>query len=303
VIEQKKPELVILAAGMGSRYGGIKQLESVGPSGETIMEYSIFDAIRAGFGRVIFVIKEEHESLIQEQIIQKYQDLIEFSWVFQKKEDLPSAFQCPASRSKPWGTGQAILAAKEQVQAPFAVINADDFYGPNAFIKMAEQLRQLPPEGNEFCLMGYRLSNTLSQHGSVNRGLCETEGGYLTGLQEITSIQKKEDRFTYTASAKAADLSDSSVVSMNFWGFTPAVFSLLQQHFEDFLTHHLEEPTAEFYITAPIDFALDQKTITIRVLTTEEQWLGVTYAEDKTYVVQGILNAITSGTYPPQLFP
>lgn len=301
-MKSRKPELLILAAGMGSRYGGVKQLDSVGPSGESIMEYSIHDAIKAGFGKVVFIIKKDLEDLLQKQIIEKYKDQIEISYVFQEVDSLPEGYNCPEERIKPWGTGHAILMAKEAMTAPFAVINADDFYGANSYPIIAEELFKKSIHDTEFCLLGYILKNTLSENGSVSRGLCTVESDYLTGLRELTSISKSDGKVTYQDGDQERSIAAESVVSMNFWGFTPKVFDILEEQFKHFLDKNIDDLKAEFYITTPLNHAVDQNRIKIKVLTTDENWLGVTYAADKPFVEQGIRKFVDQKIYPSQLF-
>lgn len=301
-MKTKKPELLILAAGIGSRYGGIKQLDSVGPSGESIMEYSIHDAIKAGFGKIVFIIKKDLEELLQKQIIEKYKNQIEFSYVFQEVDSLPEGYAAPEGRTKPWGTGHAILMAKDAMTAPFAVINADDFYGANSYPIMAKELQKKNNDDTEFCLLGYVLKNTLSDHGSVSRGLCSVQSSYLTGLQELRSISKTNGHVTYLDHGESKVIAPESIVSMNFWGFTPKVFDILEQQFKLFLDERQDDPKSEFYITTPLDYAVEQGLAKIKVLTTNESWLGVTYADDKPIVEEGIRSFVDQEIYPTQLF-
>lgn len=300
VMKNSKPELLILAAGVGSRYGGLKQLDGIGPNGETIMDYSIFDAIRSGFGRVVFVIKEAHHELFESKIVPKFKSRIDVGYAFQGIESLPDGFSVPEGRTKPWGTGHAILCAAEVISRPFAVINADDFYGCGAFQTMAETLQGLDPGSEEFFLMGYRLSNTLSRHGSVSRGVCDSRNGYLTTINELTRISISGERITSQAETGDEQLKPDSIVSMNFWGFSPGIFPYIKKGFDDFLMRDINSLDAEYFITQPVDNAV-KSGVRVRLLTTGEKWLGITYPEDKASVVSGIQDRIDAGIYPPDL--
>ncbi|MCP4754348.1 MAG: NTP transferase domain-containing protein [Proteobacteria bacterium] len=298
---EKKPVLLILAAGIGSRYGGVKQLDGFGPNGETIMEYSLHDAINAGFKRVVFVINKCLEELFTKQIISKYQDEIEIATVHQELDLLPKGFAPPTDRQKPWGTAHAILTAKNSIDSPFAVINADDFYGPEAFKIMANKLATMSPSSSDFFLMGYILSNTLSDYGSVSRGLCKVKNGFLSSIEELTKITKTKDGITFQERGKTRTISPDSVVSMNFWGFSPKIFEILEKRFELFLEHNSASKTAEFFIADPLDYAVKNNQIRIELLTTSEKWLGITYASDKKMVINGIQHHIDNGSYPENL--
>lgn len=300
-LEESKPVLLILAAGVGSRYGGLKQLDGVGPNGETIMDYSIFDAIRSGFGKVVFVIKEAHLDLFESQITPKFKNRIQIGYAIQSVDTLPDDCAIPEQREKPWGTGHAILCACQEISQPFAVINADDFYGAKAFQTMADTLRDTKADADEFFLLGYRLANTLSHHGSVSRGLCGSRNGYLTDIEELTRISISGDIITYKSGDQERSLDPEAVVSMNFWGFTPKIFEMVEKGFKTFLAENINSPEAEYFITQPVDDAIKTNQARVRVLTTDEKWLGITYLEDKAAVMQGIKSRIDRGLYPPDL--
>ncbi len=282
------PVLVVLAAGLGSRYGGLKQLDAIGIGNETIMDLSICDAIQAGFKKIVLIINKVMSDQVQKQIVQKYQQEIFIECAFQELELIPSEFKLPPKREKPWGTAHAILSAKKQVSCPFAVINADDFYGPSAFQQMRDELVTLVSHKADFCMLGYRLSNTLSTHGGVSRGLCSVSGDYLSSIKEFINIREKESKITGDFNGEVQTLSADSIVSMNFWGFTPKVFELLEERFRVFLQKNLENPTAEFFITDALDYAIHNGLGQVKVLTTTERWFGVTFREDRDEVREGI---------------
>ncbi len=296
-----KPVLLILAAGVGSRYGGLKQLDELGPNGETIMDYSIFDAIRSGFGKVVFVIKEAHRDLFETRIVPKFRSEIEIGYACQRIDDLPGDVNPPDSRSKPWGTGHAIFSARKEISQPFAVINADDFYGYGAFQTMAGVLEGLDPRSSEFCLIGYRVGNTLSEHGTVSRGLCGSRDGYLTTIKELTKVSRSKDRISYRENNDELTLDADAIISMNFWGFTPRIFDFVERGLQVFLDKQLHSPDAEYFITQPVDDAIKNSQASVQLLTTGEKWLGITYAEDKAAVVNGLLKRIDEGQYPAKL--
>jgi dTDP-glucose pyrophosphorylase len=302
-MNDNRPDLLILAAGIGSRYGGLKQLDGCGPNGETIMDYSIYDAIRSGFRKIVFVIKEAHLDLFETQIVRKFKSQIEIGYAFQDLDDLPKGMHLPASREKPWGTGHAILSARNEISRPFAVINADDFYGYSAFQTMSDELSRLTPLSREFLLMGYEVANTLSEHGSVSRGRCRSENGYLTGINELTRISKSENRIIYREDGVEQLLEPDAIVSMNFWGFTPLIFELLEKGFVSFIKRNLSSPIAEFFITESVDDAIKKQLAYVRLLATNEKWLGITYFEDKAAVANGIQTRIDEGSYPATLAP
>lgn len=300
---KNRPVLLIMAAGVGSRYGGLKQLDGCGPHGETIMDYSIYDAIRSGFRKIVFVIKKEHLDLFETRIVRKFKSGIEIGYAFQNINDLPDGLRPLADREKPWGTGHAILSARKEISQPFAVINADDFYGYTAFQKMAAELSELDPQASDFMLMGYRVANTLSEHGSVSRGLCGSRNGYLVAIKELTRISKTGNQIKYEENGIEKLLDPGAIVSMNFWGFTPAIFEFLEEGFDTFIRKNINSVDAEFFITHPVDEAIKTKRARVRLLETVEKWLGITYLEDKAAVASGIRVRIEEGLYPSILGP
>ncbi len=300
-----QPTLVILAAGMGSRYGGTKQLDQFGPSGETIMDYSVYDAIRAGFNRVVFVIREDFSQAFQDEFVIKWKDKIAIELVYQSIEKIPSGIDYHPERTKPWGTAHAMLMASDVVQEPFAVINADDFYGAEAFQTMSAFL-QAGGHGEEgrYAMCGYLLKNTLSKHGSVSRGICKANAeGYLVSVEEHTKI------FLETAGAIVSELdsgkvnlSPDKVVSMNFWGFTPDVFPKTKKSFEAFLKEKAYELKSELYIPAVIDQLINSGHASVKVLKSDAAWFGVTYAEDKPATIKSIQHLVDKGVYPSNVW-
>ena len=304
-----KPTLFLLAAGMGSRYGGLKQLDGLGPHGETIMDYSIYDAIHAGFGKLVFVIRKDFEQDFREKVVSKYQGNLPVEVVFQSLEDLPSGFTVPEGRTKPWGTNHAVLMGKEAIKEPFAVINCDDFYGRDSFQVMGKYLRSLAEgSANKYAMVGFRVGNTLSESGSVSRGVCSTdEKGFLTTVVERTKIERKadgevkyleDDGETWTA------IPETTPVSMNFWGFTPDYFTYSQDYFKYFLGLESTKTNlkAEFFIPLMIDKLIKEGTATVEVLDTTSKWFGVTYPEDRPDTVAKIQKLIDDGVYPDRLF-
>lgn len=300
-----KPTLVVLAAGMGSRYGSLKQLDGLGPSGETIMDYSIFDAIRAGFGKVVFIIRSSFEQDFREKILSKYEGRIAVDVVFQEMDKLPEGFTVPEGREKPWGTNHAVMMAKEVVKEPFAVINADDFYGRSGFAVLADKLRALAGGVNKYCMVGYRVGNTLSEGGSVARGVCEVNADkLLTGVVERTAIErnaKGEIAFTDENGVEQT-LSENTPVSMNMWGFTPDYFAHSDMQFADFLKANQTNLKAEYFIPLVVNRLVKEGIATCEVLDTPDQWFGVTYASDREGVVAKIQALVEAGEYPVKLF-
>lgn len=299
-----KPTLCVLAAGMGSRYGGLKQLDSVGPSGETIMDYSIFDAIRGGFGKVVFVIRKTFEKDFQEKIISKYNKVIPVEVVFQELSDLPEGFTLNPEREKPWGTNHALMMAAKVIKEPFAIINADDFYGRESFKTLADFLISVAHDTDKYCMVGYRLGNTLSESGSVARGVCITNpNGYLTDVVERTHIERKDGIPQYKDENDAwHPLKDDTPVSMNMWGFTPDYFAHSEVAFKKFLTENATKLKAEFYIPSVVNELIKQGISEVKVLDTPCKWFGVTYAADKPVVVQKLKELVEAGEYPAKLF-
>ena len=298
-----KPTLLILAAGIGSRYGGLKQADSVGPSGEAIIEYSIYDAIRAGFGKVVIVIRKSIEHDFKEKFGGKFDDLITVEYAFQELDTPIEGIDYFPERKKPWGTGHAMLVAKDKIKEPFLVINADDFYGFTAFQKMAEFLSQRWSP-RHMGMVGYWLKNTLSENGSVSRGVCETdEKSLLTAVNERTKIIREADKdIYYFEGDKKTFLADDSVVSMNFWGYHPSVFEETRKMFVQFVKDNQNNPTAEFYIPTIANTLIEKGKVDFTVMTTRDQWYGVTYQEDKQTVQNAFWALTTIGAYPSSLW-
>jgi hypothetical protein len=296
-----KPTLLVLAAGMGSRYGGLKQIDPVGPSGETIIDYSIFDAVRAGFGKLVFVIRQDIESAFREAIGARFEKRLPVEYVFQELNKLPEGFSIPPNRTKPWGTGQAILMADDVIREPFAAINADDFYGANSFRVLAEHLKSGSPD---YSMVGFTLRNTLSEFGSVARGACEVgPDGYLRGVRELTKIERDGNRAKYTdASGAMQRLTGDEPVSMNMWGFTTGLFPHLREQLTEFLKRHGQEEKSEFYIPLVVNDLVSAGKERCKVLRTNDAWFGVTYREDRPFVVEGIRKLIARGDYPQKLW-
>ena len=299
-----KPTLFVLAAGMGSRYGGLKQLDGLGPNGETIMDYSIFDAIRGGFGKVVFVIRKDFEADFKQIILKKYENHIPTELVFQDINDLPGGFKAPADRVKPWGTNHAVLMGKSVIHEPFAVINADDFYGRNSFEVLAKELKTMEGETNTYCMVGYRVGNTLSESGSVARGVCEMDAeGYLTTVVERTAIERIDGKVQFTDEHnQVVTIADNTPVPMNMWGFTPDYFKHSEDYFVDFLKEEINNPKAEFFIPIVVNDLINGGIAKVKVLDTDSKWFGVTYAADRQGVVDKIQSLIDAGEYPAKLF-
>jgi dTDP-glucose pyrophosphorylase len=294
-----QPALLLLAAGMGSRYGGLKQLDAMGPSGQTMIDYAIEDALKAGFGKIIFVIRHDFESAFREQVGKKYESRVDVRYAFQQLDDLPEGFALPPSRSKPWGTAHAVRAARAVITEPFAVINADDFYGREAYAQMADALARVKPESGLYASMvGYVLGNTLSPNGTVNRGICTLDEGRLRKVEEFTGIARLEDGFIRgaDASGETHELPADAVVSMNFWGFSPAILEPLEAKFTEFLKARGTEEKSEFYLPSLVDMLIGSGEITCPVMTTKSPWFGVTYHEDKAAVTASI-QALTESGY------
>jgi dTDP-glucose pyrophosphorylase len=296
-----KPTLLVLAAGMGSRYGGLKQIDPVGPAGETIIDYSIFDAMRAGFEKLVFVIRRDIESAFREAIGARFEKRLPVEYVFQELDKLPPGFSVPPNRKKPWGTGQAILTGAEVIKEPFAAINADDFYGSNSFRVLAEHLRSGSPD---YAMVGFVLRNTLSEFGSVARGACRVGAdGYLQGVTELTKIEKDGSCARYIdQSGTTQALTGDEPVSMNMWGFTPSIFSHLQAQLVEFLKRSGNDEKAELYIPSVVNELVATGRERCKVLRTTNSWFGVTYREDRPFVVEGIRALIARGDYPQQLW-
>ncbi|HCN28385.1 MAG TPA: nucleotidyltransferase [Verrucomicrobiales bacterium] len=299
-----KPTLLILAAGMGSRYGGLKQLDAMGPSGEVVLDYSVFDAIRTGFGKVVFVIRRDFEDQFRAQIGGKYGGRIEVEYAFQDLNDLPEGFTLPEGRTKPWGTAHAVLAAESVVREPFLMINADDFYGQDAFAKIAADLTAPRAQDgrSHYSMVGFYLKNTLSEHGSVARGVC-TRGadGMLASVTEMTKIFKTPSGAENRETEPPLPLTGEEVVSMNFFGFTPDIFGHLRAAFVEFLNANAGDLKAECYVPKVVDSLIQAGKADVRVLESNDSWFGVTYPEDKADVVASIRALVAAGRYPENL--
>ncbi|MEJ6720006.1 MAG: NTP transferase domain-containing protein [Akkermansiaceae bacterium] len=302
---ENPPALVVLAAGMGSRYGGLKQMDPMGPNGETVLDYSVFDAIRAGFSKVIFVIREDFAEAFQTTVGAKFSGKIEVAYAYQKLNDLPAGYAVPEGRQKPWGTSHAILAARDEIDRSFAVINADDFYGADAYQQAASFLTSNPPQDDKahFALVGYQIVNTLSDHGAVNRGICQTKNGLLKGVEEVIEISRKD---TEQIEGRGLDgnaclVDEEVVVSMNLWAFPVSFLTELMDHFSNFLAEHGTEEKSECYIPSVVDDLVNRDLADCHVLETSSSWFGVTYPADKPHVVESIKALIDSGQYPSPL--
>jgi hypothetical protein len=296
-----KPTLLVLAAGMGSRYGGLKQIDPVGPAGETIIDYSIFDAMRAGFGKLVFVIRKDIEQQFREVIGSRFEKRIAVEYVFQELDKLPAGFPLPAGRTKPWGTTHAILMAENVLKENFAAINADDFYGRNAYKVLAQHLTSGSPD---YAMVGFILKNTLSDHGSVARGVSRVDANdYLTHIVEMTKVERDGSSAKNTDShGQVTQLTGDEAVSMNFWGFTPALFPQLKVAFEKFLKTHGTELKSECYIPATVGELVTNGQAKCKVLRSPDSWFGVTYREDRPSVVESIRKLIAKGDYPEKLW-
>ncbi|MGN0853891.1 MAG: sugar phosphate nucleotidyltransferase [Kiritimatiellia bacterium] len=298
-----KPTLVVLAAGMGSRYGGLKQVDPVGPSGEAILDYSVFDAIRGGFGKVVFIIRHDFEAEFKEKVGKKYEGMIPVDYCYQDLNDLPAPYVLPEGRTKPWGTAHATRAARNVVREPFAVINADDFYGRDAMGKLGAYLASVGPASLHFAMVGYKLSLTLSENGSVARGICDVAAdGTLKGVTEMTKLVKAGDvAENQEDSAHPVKVPLEARVSMNCWGFTPQLFTELESRFVRFLAARGTEMKSEWYIPFVVDELIREGKADCRVLPTDSSWFGVTYREDKPYVIGEIRKLVDAGEYPTDL--
>lgn len=298
-----KPTLLILAAGMGSRFGGLKQVEPVGPNGEAIIDYSIYDAIRAGFGKVVFVIRESFADAFKEKFDPILKGKIDVEYVYQELDNLPEGFSLPEGREKPWGTAHAILVTKNVIAEPFCALNADDFYGYNAYKVMADFLTN-SDNSKEYSMVGYKLSKTLSDFGSVSRGICDVdENDLLRKIVETTKILKKDGKIiSVEPDGSEKELTGDESASMNIWGFKPSVFPVLEEKFTDFLKNQINEPKSEIYIPSVVFDMIQEKKATVKVLKADSPWFGVTYKEDKPLVVEKINRLIDAGEYPEKLY-
>lgn len=299
-----KPTLLVLAAGMGSRYGGLKQIDPMGPSGETILDYSVFDALRAGFGKVVFIIRPDFEQDFRDRIAAKFAGQIDVGFAFQTLDRLPPGFAVPTGREKPWGTTHAILCARDAVHTPFAVINADDFYGRDSYATLSRYLAGLQNTDITYAMVGFTLKNTLSEHGTVARGVCQTDAdGLLTDIQELTKIAKTPQGAENRAEdGVITSLTGNEAVSMNMWGFTPSIFPLLEKDFTAFLSAKGQELKSESYIPMAVGNLVKHRQASCRILRTTAAWFGVTYREDKAMVQASILDQVRQGNYPTSLW-
>ena len=304
-----KPTLIIMAAGVGSRYGGLKQIDPIGPNGEIIIDYSVYDALRAGFGKVVFVIKKDIEETFREKVGRAIEKQCETSYVFQRLDDVPAGFAVPPDRKKPWGTAHATLSCKNVVDSPFAVLNADDFYGRSSFQILCDYLNGAQDRDTvyDYCMVGYRLENTLTEHGYVARGVCSVDQeGYLEEIHERTHIEKFGAGAKYTEDgAHWIELPQGSIVSMNMWGFTLSLFSELEAQFPLFLRQNSDAVgavKAEYFLPEAVGALIKQRKAAVKVLPTSEKWLGVTYQQDKPTVKQAIRDLIRRGIYPENLW-
>jgi NDP-sugar pyrophosphorylase family protein len=302
------PTLIVMAAGIGSRYGGLKQVDPIGPNGEIVIDYAVFDALRAGFGKVVFLIRKDIEEIFRERVGSTIEKQVQTVYVFQELDNLPPGFSVPPERKKPWGTGHAVLSCKDAVHEPFAVINADDFYGPGAFQALADYLRQAQDQESgpyDYSMAGYDLENTLSEHGTVSRGVCEvTPDGYLAQVRERTKIKRFGDEVKYTENGEDwVTLPAHSTVSMNMWGFTPSFFKELEQIFPRFLKANVETMSkVEFYLPFVVNQLLNEQKARVKVLPVQEKWFGVTYPEDRASVQEAIRGLVRQGVYPKSLW-
>lgn len=290
-MENKKITLAVMAAGMGSRFGGLKQIEPVGPNGEIIIDFSVYDAKQAGFDKVVFIIKKEIEKDFREVMGKRIEKMIDVDYAFQELDKLPAGYAVPDGRTKPWGTGHAILCAKDLIDTPFAVINADDYYGPYAYQVMAEHLKSGSPD---YSMVGFLLENTLTENGTVARGVCEAENGYLKNITERTKI--KDSKYTEDGE-NWIKLPENTIVSMNLWGFDTSIFTYLNQGFDDFCKNRLTEEKSEFFLPSVVDGLIQSGEKKVRVLSTPEKWYGVTYREDKEMVKEAMAKLVAEGKY------
>ena len=302
-----KPTLVVMAAGLGSRYGGLKQIDPVGPNGEIIIDYSIYDALKVGFGKVVFVIKEEMIEDFKDIIGRRVEGLVETAYVFQKVEDIPIGSIVPAERTKPWGTGHAVMCCKNEVTTPFLVINADDFYGMSTFELIYDYLTGIKNTEDfyEYSMVGFKLENTLTDHGHVARGICNVdESGYLNGIKERTQIKKFKTGAKYTEDGDSwTNIPVGSAVSMNTWGFTPSIFYELEKRFPKFLEENKDNLLkTEYFLPSVVHDLIIENKAKVKVLTSNEKWYGITYKEDKPIVKAAIMEMLNKGIYPNKLW-
>ena len=298
-----KPTLLVLAAGMGSRYGGNKQLDQVGPSGETIIDYSIYDAVRAGFGKIVFVIRRDIEDQVKERFVTRLKGKIEVDYVFQEITNLPEGVRVSPERQKPWGTSHAILVTEQKIREPFGVINADDYYGVESF-KILRDFLVNDKDPHNYCIVGYKLGNTLSEHGHVNRGVCQVgSDGLMVNIVETRQIEKTKDGAVAPGpDGQQLHFTGNEVVSMNLWGFKPSCYDFLGKEFRNFIDQKGMDPKSELDIPTSVDKFVKNGEITIQILMSNEHWFGVTYREDKPFVVENINRMINDGVYPESIY-
>ena len=299
-----KPTLLVLAAGMGSRYGSLKQMDGVGPNGEAIIDYSVYDAVRAGFGKVVFVIRHSFEAEFKEVFnAERFGGKIAVEYVFQELDKLPEGFSLPEGRVKPWGTNHAVMMASEVINEPFAVINADDFYGREAYATMCDYLKTLADSRQKYCMVGYQVSKTLSENGTVSRGVCSVDNkGDLTGMVERTQIERVNGTILFHDGGADEPLAEDTPVSMNLFGFTPDYFVYSEEYFREFLKANIENLKSEFFIPLMVNKLIGDGTSKMRVLRTASEWFGVTYKEDKPQLMANIERLIGEGVYPRNLW-
>lgn len=283
--------LVVMAAGMGSRFGGLKQIEPIGPHGQAIIDFSVYDAKAAGFNKVVFIIKHEIEKEFKEIVGSRIEKMIDVEYAYQEIDTLPNGFVCPTERAKPWGTAHAVWCAKDKIKTPFAVINADDYYGKSAYEKMYNHLKE---QKGDYCMVGFRLQNTLTENGTVSRGICEVENGHLKSVTERTKIldcKYTEDDINWT------ELPPDCIVSMNMWGFTPDIFDYIEKDLNEFFAQKISVPKVEYYLPTVVSNVISQGKKQLSVLVAEDRWYGVTYKEDKESVVKALSQKINAGEY------
>ena len=299
-----KPTLLVLAAGMGSRYGSLKQMDGVGPNGEAIIDYSVYDAIRAGFGKVVFVIRHSFEADFKEVFnAERFGNKIEVEYVFQELDYLPEGFTLPEGRVKPWGTNHAVMMAAKVINEPFAVINADDFYGRTAYATISDYLKQLANSEGRYCMVGYQVSKTLSENGTVSRGVCTVDDeGNLRGMVERTQIERVDGTIVFHDGGADEPLAEDTPVSMNLFGFTPDYFRHSEAYFKEFLPANIDNLKSEFFIPLMVNKVINDGTASMRVLKTTSDWFGVTYKEDKPMLMAKIEELIAAGEYPRNLW-
>jgi len=301
-----KTTLVVMAAGIGSRYGGLKQIDPIGPNGEIIIDYAIYDAVKSGFDKVVFIIRKDIEESFKEKVGRIVEDQVETVYVYQELSKLPEGFSVPEGRTKPWGTAHAVLCAKDVVDGPFAVINADDFYGRSAYKTLCDYLKTARDKDGlyDYCVVGYILNNTLSDHGHVARGVCEVnQDNLLTGIKEILKIKRSGDKVVYAEDDQRwIDIAENSIVSMNMWGFTPGLFSEIEARFTGFLQEKINIPKSEYLLPNVVGELIKENKADVKVLPTEEKWFGVTYKEDLGVVQDSIRALINKGLYPEKLW-